>query len=197
MTFSELTTPGGYKVGEVASAMQKCIRRGLAEDALFWATELDLTRTGPDCNGFGEYVWKRLRIIASEDVGLADHSAAPTIYALYQNWLDQRKKRDSKHAPERLFMVHAVLFLAGCRKSRLIDHALIAMYEARRCTSGDKPIPDFAQDRHTAAGRKRRRGWKHFWEHGARLENAAKLDDPYEATARATRADRQGELLDL
>ena len=191
MTFSELTTPGGYKVGEVASALQKCIRRGLAEDALFWATELDLTRTGPDCNGFGEYVWKRLKIIASEDVGLADNSAAPTIQALYQSWLEQRKKKDVKNAPERLFMVHAVLFLAGCRKSRTVDHALIAMYEAPRAV---RTIPDFALDKHTAAGRKLRRAWKHFWEHGARLENKARLDDSYESTARATRIDRQQEF---
>jgi hypothetical protein len=57
---------------------------------------------------------------------LADNSAAPTIYALYQNWLDQRKKKDTKNAPERLFIVHAVLFFAACRKSRMVDHALIA-----------------------------------------------------------------------
>jgi replication-associated recombination protein RarA len=188
MTFAELITPGGYKVGEVASAMQKCIRRGLADDALFWATELDLTRTGPDCSGFGEYVWKRLKIIASEDVGLADNSAAPTIYALYQNWLEQRKKKDTKRAPERLFMVHAVLYLAHTVKSRMVDHALIAMYEAPRLPAH---IPDFALDLHTAAGRKLRRGWKHFWEHGAKLANGAKISDPYEAIARATRRDRQ------
>jgi replication-associated recombination protein RarA len=191
MTFSELTTPGGYKCGEVASAMQKCIRRGRADDALFWATELDLTRSGPDCTGFGEYVWKRLKIIASEDVGLADNSAAPTIQALYQHWLEQRKKKDTRHAPERLFLVHAVLYLAHTVKSRLVDHALIAMYEAKRPA---REIPDFAKDRHTAAGRKLRRGWKQFWEEGARLENQAKLSDPYEATARATRFDRQREL---
>ena len=83
MTFAELTTPGGYRAGEVASAMQKCIRRGLANDALFWATELDLA-------GYPEYVWKRLKIIASEDVGLASNDAAPTISALYQSWLEQR-----------------------------------------------------------------------------------------------------------
>ena len=60
MTFADLTTPGGYRIGEVTSAMQKCIRRGLADDALFWATELDLA-------GYGEYVFKRLRIMASAD----------------------------------------------------------------------------------------------------------------------------------
>src|SRR5437879_4419775 len=75
MTCGQRITPGGYRCDEVASALQKCIRRGLADDALFWATELDLA-------GFGEYVWKRLRIIASEDVGLSDNSIAPAISAL-------------------------------------------------------------------------------------------------------------------
>jgi len=27
MTFAEVSTPGGYRCGKVASAMQKCIRR--------------------------------------------------------------------------------------------------------------------------------------------------------------------------
>lgn len=184
MTFSENITPGGFKVGEVASALQKCIRRGLSEEALFWATELDLT-------GYPEYAWKRLRIIASEDVGLAYPDAAVTIQALYQGWLDQRKKKDSRHAPERLFLVHAVLILAQCPKSRLVDHALVVMYEGDR--SG-REIPDFALDRHTSRGRAKKRAWKHFWAEGAKLANKSPLNDPYEARAREIRADSQQEF---
>jgi len=182
MTFAQLTTKGGYNCAEVSSALQKCIRRGLEEQALFWATELDLS-------GFGEYVWKRLRIIASEDVGLADNHVAPTILALYQNWREQAKRKDTKHAPERLFLIHAVLILSRAPKSRTVDHALIAMYEAPR---PQRAVPDFALDRHTAAGRKLKRRWRHFWEHGAALENKAPVNDPYEATARAIRRDKQG-----
>ena len=77
---------------KVASAMQKCIRRGLERDALFWATELDRSN-------FGEYVFKRLRIIASEDIGPADTLTALLVRTLYENWKDQRKKDDSHHAP--------------------------------------------------------------------------------------------------
>lgn len=181
MTFAELTTPGGYKCAEVASALQKSIRRGLEEDALFWATELDLA-------GFGEYVFKRLRIIASEDVGLADNSAAVTIQALYQSWLQQRKKKDERHGPERLFLIHAVMVLSRAPKSRMVDHALIVNYEASRA---HREIPDYALDRHTSRGRARKRAWQHFWEQGARLENRAPLNDPYEARAKATRRDQQ------
>jgi hypothetical protein len=40
--FADLPTPGGYLRGEVASALQKSIRRGLEREALHWATELEL-----------------------------------------------------------------------------------------------------------------------------------------------------------
>jgi hypothetical protein len=41
------------------------------------------------------------------------------IRALYDNWRDQRKKDDTKHAPERLFLVHAVMLLCRADKSRV------------------------------------------------------------------------------
>ena len=62
--FSQLKTHGGYLAGEVTSALQKSIRRGDERGAVFWASELDLS-------GYGKYVWKRLKIIASEDIGPA------------------------------------------------------------------------------------------------------------------------------
>jgi hypothetical protein len=46
MQFGQLATEGGYLNSECTSAMQKCIRRGLEEEALFWATELDLAGYG-------------------------------------------------------------------------------------------------------------------------------------------------------
>lgn len=179
--FSQQRSAGGYLLGEVASALQKSIRRGLEGDALFWATELDIS-------GFGEYAWKRLKIVASEDVGLADPLAAVAVQSLYQSWKEQRSKRDAKHEPERLFFVHAVLLLARARKSRMVDHALISFYEGDRAEIRHD-VPDYALDKHTAAGRKLRRGHAHFWDEGAKVENAAPLADPYRERAREIRAD--------
>jgi hypothetical protein len=46
MHFGQLKTAGGYFNSEVTSAMQKCIRRGLEEEALFWIRLLvDRNRT--------------------------------------------------------------------------------------------------------------------------------------------------------
>jgi replication-associated recombination protein RarA len=182
MTFAERATIDGYNVAEVASAMQKCIRRGLERDALFWATELDRSN-------FGEYVFKRLRIIASEDVGMADPEAALIVRALYENWRDQRKRDDTKHAPERLFLVHAVVYLVRAPKSRGVDEALVVFYEGQR---PKREIPDFALDKHTGRGRAKKRGWKHWWEEGCVLAQGECHD--YAAEARAIRRDRQSEL---
>lgn len=181
MTFGQRSTVGGYKCEEVTSAMQKCVRRGQEDAALFWATELDLS-------GFGEYVWKRLRIMASEDIGIGEAIAAAQVRALYENWLDQRKKADTKHAPERLFLIHAVLVLCRSYKSRAVDNALIVFYEGKRET---RPIPDFALDRHTQRGRRLRRGWHHFFTEGV---GDKMIPDEYETRARDIRRDNRLEL---
>lgn len=169
--FSQLHTPGGYKNGEVASALQKAIRRGDERGALFWATELEL-------GGAGSYVWKRLRIIASEDVGLADSNVAVQVNALFQLWTEMRKQvRDEAYAGfYRVFMLHAVCILARAPKSRLLDHALMVMYAGERPSP---PIPDHALDQHTERGAKMGRGMKHFLEVGSKLENESPLPDPY------------------
>ncbi len=187
MTFAEQSTVGGYNCAEVASAMQKCIRRGLEPDALFWATELDRSN-------FGEYVFKRLRIIASEDVGLADPHAAIGLRTLYDNWRDQRKKDDTRHAPERLFLVHAVMLLCRAAKSRSVDHALVVCYEGER---PKREVPDFALDKHTGRGRARKRAWKHWWEEGCVLDRPRDIDRlayDYETAAREIRRDQQTEM---
>jgi MgsA AAA+ ATPase C terminal len=167
LRFAELPTVGGYLCGEVASALQKEIRRGNERGALFWATELELS-------GFGGYVWKRLRIIASEDVGLAEPLMPVLVRSLYENWLEETKRQkgsgDRYAGFARVFLVHAVVALARARKSRLCDHALVVMY------AGERPrpeVPDYALDRHTARGARLGRGYDHFVTEGSRLVNEA------------------------
>jgi len=70
-----LVTARGYDFFEVASALQKEIRRGNEEAALYWALELG--------SKFDDFLWSRLSIIASEDIGPADNSIAVLIYASF------------------------------------------------------------------------------------------------------------------
>jgi len=153
-------TIGGFNGYQVTSAMQKCIRRGLEKEALFWATEL-----WESCNEAGrEYVWHRLRVIASEDVGLADNNACVQVGVLYENF--QRRPN------EKLFLWHAVLLLARAPKSRIVDHAGIAAVRGDRT---GRTIPDFAIDNHA--------GGKMNWSESFKLVGCT-LPDSYEDEAR-------------
>lgn len=171
VTFAMMRTPGGYLNGEVASALQKAIRRGNEREALFWASELDLA-------GYGNYVWKRLRIIASEDVGLADTETVIAVRALNENWLEAKKQKtgDSGH---QLFLAHAVCLLARAEKSGIVVHAVMAIWLGDRQEIAME-IPDHALDMHTARGRRMGRGKKHFLEEAGLLVNE-NLPDPYYA----------------
>ena len=183
-------TQHGHPLGEVASAFQKAIRRGLEDEALHWGVELDISN-------YGEYAWKRMRIITSEDIGLAELHLPAQIRALYDNWVDQRKKKDDKHGPERLFLIHGILLLVRSHKSRLVDHALITYYG----NHAKREIPDWALDKHTFRGRRLKRGVKHFFEEGIRLTNkmTLPLDEGYEANALDTmmRKEREGKTEEL
>ena len=174
---SDLRTIGDYDAREVVSALQKCIRRNLDEDALFWAVQLERS-------GYGAWLWKRLRIIAMEDVGLADAPVIAEVDALHRTYVDLKRNKNDHQRPWRLCVVQAVLLLARAPKSRLVDWALIAAY-------GDaldhRPIPDVALDRHTARGRRMGRDTEHFMVEGTRLEpHAEQIDeDRYRALAAA------------
>jgi hypothetical protein len=48
MSLHKVTTVNGHLLPEVVSALQKCIRRGLVDDALFRAVDMYLT-------GYDEY----------------------------------------------------------------------------------------------------------------------------------------------
>jgi replication-associated recombination protein RarA len=175
----------GHAFDEVASALQKAIRRGQEEDAIAWALELD-------ASGYTAYVWRRLLVITSEDVGLAEPHMPATIHALHQNALTLEAKRKGSG---RLQLVHATLLLARGKKSRIVDHALIALSADETV----RPIPGAAIDKHTKRGRAMGRGQEHFFEEGSllanvetgQLEHEPHLPDPYRERAMAARQPRR------
>jgi replication-associated recombination protein RarA len=170
-------SPGSrYALDEVKSALQKSIRRGLEEDALYWAARLE------EMNDGANILWRRLRVIASEDVGLADSNAAVQIHALHEQWERSRNSPDMTEDTN-LFVVHAVLLLARAPKSRIVDSACHAIYEQ---ASDGRPVPDYALDQHTERGRKLGRGTEHFFEEAAKLANQT-LEDPYEERSKRFR----------
>ena len=146
---NELLTRKGYNFHECLSSLQKSIRRAREEQALFWALELESFNP--------KALWSRLRIIASEDIGIANNSIAILIDALNRAY-DQKQ--------ELLFVAHAVLALCRSEKSRIVDDFCIVVQRSKNLK-----IPDYALDMHTSRGKLMGRGLKHFHEVGSKLVN--------------------------
>ena len=165
-------TPRGYDLHELLSALQKDIRRGNEYEAVFWAVELE---------GFNATaLWNRLRVIASEDIGIADPLAPLVIDVLEKEYNDAKRRENYS---QRLFLVNAVLFLARSAKSRIVDDLLITVYGDIKFRDKKLEIPDYAIDMHTLRGVKKGRGFKDFLEEGSKLENEA-TSNPYKDSAK-------------
>ena len=149
----ELQTIRGYAFGEVASALQKAIRRGDARLAGYWAVELFESN-------FREYVWRRLLTVSAEDCwGIL----TAEIEALYRSWqvIDKQKKGGG-----RIFVSKAVILLSMAKKCRDADHLTNLVYDPAKIDSAEleasleearkspEPIPDYALDCHTRAGKR-------------------------------------------
>jgi replication-associated recombination protein RarA len=165
-------TSRGYDIYELASALQKDVRRGNEYQAMFWAAELESFNS--------KMLWNRLQVIASEDIGVAN-PFAPLLIDVLERKYDDAKKRNNDSC--RLFLVHAVLFLARSHKSRIVDDFLNVVYGQIQHEDKKLAIPDYALDMHTLAGKKRGRGLEHFFSEGNKLGNEA-LENPYTEKAK-------------
>jgi hypothetical protein len=176
-------TRRGIPFDEAASALQGCVRRGIEAEAVRYAVELEQS-------GYSAYVWRRIMVICSEDVGLAEPTMPAQIHALFE-MAEYLRKKAGGGEPHRLMLVHAVLLLARARKSRIVDTCLI--WASREQEPLD--VPDFCLDIHTRRGREKRRFHRHFWEEKTlladretgELSHAPHLPDPYRERAMALR----------
>jgi replication-associated recombination protein RarA len=165
----------GYYLYELLSALQKDIRRGKEYEAVFWAVELESfdPRT----------LWNRLRVIASEDISIANQIAPLVIDVLEKEYYTAYNPKKPEKDSYRLFLVHAVLFLARSRKSRIVDDLLNVVYGEMQHEDKKLPIPDYALDKHTERGKKMGRGFEYFFSEGNRLSNEA-FENPYTERAK-------------
>lgn len=149
----QLKTIRGYALLDVASALQKAIRRADARLAGYWAIELFESN-------YREYLWRRLLTISAEDCwGIITHE----VEALYRSWqvIDQQKKGKG-----RIFVAKATILLAQARKCRDADHLTNLVYDPKSipeeqleadleaAREATEAIPDYAFDCHTSVGRK-------------------------------------------
>jgi replication-associated recombination protein RarA len=152
-----IRTKRGYSLMEVASCLQKAIRRGNAGLAGYMAIELFES-------GYHEYCWKRLLTISAEDcAGLITQE----IRSLYESFI-QLNDRGGKPR-SRIFISKAVLILCAARKNRDADHLQNFVYDRQlidarellksiaeaREQPENVPLPDYTFDVHTVKGRAR------------------------------------------
>jgi len=79
MFLKKHTAPHGFVIDEVLSVLQKSIRRSLPEDSIYWAIQLDIS-------GFGNACFNRLKLIASEDIALAEPAVVCLLSEAYKKW---------------------------------------------------------------------------------------------------------------
>ena len=161
-------TRHGHPPHEIVSWLQKAIRRGDTDSAIYCALELSTS-------GFGPWLWKRLRVVCSEDVGPAWPEGPAVIEALHGRALDMRK---GKGGEEHMVAVHAAVLLAEAPKSRVACWAAVAWSAMEK-----REVPEWALDRHTRRGLRMGRGWEHFFDEAARLERHEphELEERYRA----------------
>ena len=141
----ELITKNGYKLDEVVSALQKSIRRGQEKRAVYWAYEMFES-------GYIKYLWRRLSVIALEDIGIADPFAPVLVNSLAQS----SERINQKDKIEVLHPGMAVLYLCRASKSREVDYCL-EMVEHQRKTGEKLELEEHELDSHTDEGRRKLR----------------------------------------
>ena len=162
-------TVNGYPVDEVRSVLQKSIRRGWLEDAVLAA--LELFDSGPETE---DLLWRRLEIIASEDVGFGLVEAPAILEAL-----NAQRQRMADPSDRWIYSAHAVRLLATARKDRT---SMEVSGWARSVTEkGERKldVKDWMVDLHTRRGAEMGRGPSHWWNAGgAQLDNQIDGLDP-------------------
>jgi replication-associated recombination protein RarA len=159
--WSRAVTANGFAVDELRSVLQKSIRRGLVEEAALAAYEL--FANGHETE---EVLWRRLEIIATEDVGLGLPSAPAIIDALYAQ-AARMLDRDDRW----IYCAHAVRLLATAPKDNMSME--LAGWTKAVVASGERQpiIEDYMLDLHTRRGAEKGRDAAHWWNEGAQLRN--------------------------
>lgn len=152
----DLRTQRGYDFYEVASALQKSIRRGDVKLAGYMALEL--------FPRYAEYCWKRLLTISAEDChGLITQE----IKALYDSFWVVNKGKKGENLKGRIFISKAVIILCTCghsrdadvlsnyvydKKATLTDEEINKLFDEVR--EGSAKIPEYVYDVHTRKGKR-------------------------------------------
>lgn len=152
---TELKTQRGYDFYEVASALQKSIRRGDTKLAGYMALEL--------FPRYANYCWKRLLTISAEDCyGVITQE----IKALYDSFWVINKGKKGDDLKGRIFISKAVILLCECKHNRDSDLLSNYIYDLKQGLNDEDierlfeevrqepmEIPEYVYDCHTRKGK--------------------------------------------
>lgn len=160
-------TINGLNALTLLSGLQKCIRRGLEEDAMLIACEILHTS-----KAYHTMVTNRLEIIAHEDIDtLSQPWIVPYVRAAAEQsraWYDQKK-----FGKCRMPVGNIIRLLCRANKSREGDHFQAAFGLANLLEGRTPEIQDWMLDHHTTEGKRRGRGVEFF-----RTESVKLVPDP-------------------
>ena len=146
----------GYKWDEVVSSLQKSIRRSIEFDACFWAAVLYKS-------GYSQYLARRLRTIAIEDISVANPIAMILANQLYAD--GSYKKVEKKYEQAQQFSdgflpyVNLILLLCRSQKSRITDEITNILFDGLDKGDLRLEVPDYALDVHCDRGRAKYGRW--------------------------------------
>jgi putative ATPase len=123
------------------SAFIKSIRGSDPDAAVYWLTRM--LAAGEDAR----FLARRMVILASEDVGLADRAALPLAVAAFEA-LDRVGLPEARYA-----LTHAAIALAVAPKSNRVTTAMAAA-DALIAETGDLPVPVHLRDTHNRSMRR-------------------------------------------
>ncbi len=123
------------------SAFIKSVRGSDADAAVYWLTRMLAAGEDP------RFLARRMVILASEDVGLADRSALPLAVAAFEA-LDRVGMPEARYA-----LTHAAIALAVAPKSNRVTTAMAAA-DALIAETGDLPVPIHLRDTHNRSMRR-------------------------------------------
>lgn len=151
-----IITQRGYDLYEVASALQKSIRRADVRLAGYMSLEL--------FPRYSEYCWKRLLTISAEDCYGVITKEITALYDAFHIINKGRKQNDLKG---RIFISKAVILLCQCKHNRDADLLSNYVYDKKYDISDEQieklfeeirqekmVIPEYVYDVHTLKGKR-------------------------------------------
>jgi len=141
----------GYPLGVVASALQKEIRRGDVEAAVYWRLLL--------WQNAAHYAWKRVLVTAAEDIGLAAPEVVAQVGVLNAMY---RAAKEGAWFVSPHHITLAIVLLCQSPKSTEIEDLQTLTLELIKA-GVKREIPPYALDAHTQEGKAAGASWRDWY----------------------------------